>query len=102
MRIQAGDLTVGDIGVQISVTTNETLSGNVDFEFLKPSGATITRDVNSLSGATALYITQDGDIDEAGKWYVFLKDSTTGFRYNEYGGNSFRVRPTPAEMGALR
>lgn len=102
MRKTPGDITVGDVGIQISVTTDETLSGNVDMEFMKPSGATITRDVHELSGATALYITQPGDIDESGKWHVFLKDSTTGFYYNEYGGNSFRVRPTPAEMGATR
>ena len=102
MRRRPGDITVGDVGIQISVTTDEVLSGNVDIEFMKPSGATILRDIHSLDGATALYIKQPGDIDESGEWSVYLKDSTTGFYYNEYGGNSFRVRPTPAEMGARR
>lgn len=102
MRKTPGDITKGDVGIQIIVVTNEVLSGNIDMEFKKPSGATITRDVHSIDGATAIYYTQPGDIDEDGIWDVYLKDSTTGFYYNEYGGNSFRVRPTPAEMGATR
>lgn len=102
MRRARGDMTAGDVGVQISITTDEELSGDVNFEFVKPDGSTITRDVTSLSGATALYVTAAGDIDQAGIWFAFLKDATTGFYYNDYGGNAFTVREKPADMGALR
>lgn len=99
MRIQVGELTVGDIGVNIVGTVDETIAAlNIDFVFVKPSGATITRDATSLSGQTATYTTVSGDIDEAGDWHVFLKNVTTGFHYTRESGHKFPVRPKPEDM----
>lgn len=98
MKIQHGDLTVGDVGVDVTATADATLSGNVDFVFIKPSGETITRDADSLSGQTATYATVAGDIDEAGVWYVFLYQADTGYFYIKESGNKFTVRDKPQDM----
>lgn len=99
MSVKPGKMTVGDENVRITYTVNETLSGDIDFEFIKPDGSTIRRDATGISGASAYYDTAAGDIDQAGDWYVFLWNVTSGFRYIEDGANVIKVRPTPAAMG---
>lgn len=98
MRIQRGDYTMGDVGIAISANADVTLSGNVDFIFIKPSGKTIRRDASSLSGATATYTWQAGDLDESGKWYAYLRQADTGYFYVKESGHAFDVRPNPQDM----
>lgn len=99
MSIERGDFTVGDIGVDIAITSNQDLTGrNIDFHFIKPGGATISRDATSINTYTATYTTIAGDLDLPGTWYVYLYDATTEFYYNEDGVNTFRVRPKPFVM----
>ena len=98
MRVTPGKMTVGDVGVRIGYTTDQTLTGDIDFELMKPDGSTIRRDADSLVDATAYYYTVEGDIDQAGDWYVFLKNVTTGYYFIEDGANVMKVRPKPATM----
>ena len=99
MRIRHGEYTVGDEGVNITCTVDEVLTGkNIDWVFLKPSGATITRDATSVSGYDAVYTWASGDLDEAGDWYAFLRDAGTRFYYTKESGNKFPVRPKPEDM----
>lgn len=97
MRITNGDFTYGDVGVAIACTADVTLSGNVDFVFVKPSGATIQRDA-SISGSTATYTWVSGDLDESGIWYAYLYQADTGYYYTKESGNKFIVRPKPEDM----
>ena len=98
MNIQTGDLTVGDVGVTFEATADETLTGkDVDFYFVKPSGATIRKDT-TVSGYTASYTTIAGDIDESGKWYVYVYNATDGYWYINESGNVFIVREKPVDM----
>jgi hypothetical protein len=97
--MQHGDFTVGDIGVSIVVTTDETLTGkNIDFKFVKPSRETILRDATSLSGQQATYTWASGDLDESGTWYVFLYNETDDYWYTKESGNAFVVRDKPDVM----
>lgn len=99
MSVKPGKMTVGDENVRITYTVDEALSGDIDFEILKPDGSLIRRDATGLDGASAYYDTATGDVDQAGEWFFFLRNVTSGFRYVEDGANSISVRPTPAEMG---
>ena len=102
MNKQRGDMTRGDIGVPITVTADETLTAkDIDFIFIKPSGETIRRDATSISGYTATYYTLSGDIDEAGKWTVYLKYETNPYYYVGESGNTFYVRPKPEDMAVM-
>ena len=93
LRNVGADMTEQDVGVSIEITTNENLTGyNLEFIFVKPSGATITRTATSISGYSASYVTASGDIDESGDYYVFLRNKDIGFEYDP-GNNKFRVRP---------
>jgi len=103
MQIQHGDLTVGDVGASITADVGETLTGlNIDFEFLKPDGSMINRDATGVSGTVATYTTVSGDIDQAGQWYAFIYNATTGFYYTKESGHAFRVRPKPGDMARAR
>jgi hypothetical protein len=100
MRFKDGDITVGDVGINIVATADETLTGETTyFKFVKPSGATISRAAVE-SGYTATYTTVDGDIDEAGTWRIYLYNATTGFYYTKESGNIMEVRPKPEDMAA--
>lgn len=97
MQIQIGELTVGDIGVNIVATADETLAGKtIRFEFIKPSGKMLDVVATSTSGQTATYTTTAGAIDEAGIWNVMIYNGTTGFYYQSIV--SFKVNDTPANM----
>jgi hypothetical protein len=97
MRIERGDFTVGDVGVAIELTADITLTGiDIDFVFIKPSGATITRDSTSISGSVAQYVWATGDLDEAGQWYADLYENDTGYFFTDYV--QFKVRPKPQDM----
>lgn len=100
MRINNGDITVGDVGVNIVITADESLAGKTTLiKMVKPSGQTISRAATE-SGYTATYATVDGDIDEAGVWYIYLYNATTGFYYTKESGNAMVVRPKPEDMAA--
>lgn len=101
MRVETGDMTVGDIGITIQYTVDVTISGassNIDFIFLKPSGETIRRDSTTTVAAVATYTTVAGDIDEAGDWYGWLYDEFTDFTFIPIK-NKFKVAPKPQDMG---
>jgi len=103
MRRIEGDITVGDIGVNIIATADESLAGkNVNFKLTKPSGQVIVRAATATSGYTATYTTASGDIDEAGVWYIDLENVTTGFHYTKGSGTTMNVRPKPEDMAAYQ
>ena len=100
MRIADGQMTVGDVGVQIQITANETLTGiDVKMVLVKPSGATLTKDT-VIAGTVATYTTIAGDIDEDGMWRAYLYENDTGFYYR--GHASWSVNPKPADMAKAR
>lgn len=102
MNKQRGDMTIGDIGVPITVTADEALTAkDIDFIFVKPSGETIRRDATSISGYTATYNTASGDIDEAGVWTIYIKYESNPYYYTNESGNTFRVRPRPEDMAVM-
>ena len=103
MRIERGEMTVGDVGIPIEADLGEALSGlNIDFIFAKPDGSTFTRDASSVSGTIATYNTASGDIDMAGEWYIFILNVTTGYHYNKESGHHIHVRPKPQDMARAR
>ena len=96
MRIERGDMTVGDVGIPITVDLGEALAGlNIDLVFVKPDGSTFTRDVDSVSGTVATYATVSGDIDMSGIWTVYPLNATTGYHYS----NLFRLLPGHIQPG---
>ena len=98
MNIRHGDFTVGDVGVNIQITADIDLTGiDVDFIFVKPSGATITRDSTSISTYTATYTLASGDLDESGTWRVWLYEADTGY-YFDADDNVFVVAPKPEDQ----
>ena len=93
MRNVGADLTVGDAGVSIEVTTNTDLTGcDIEFIFIKPDGSSFTRTATSISVYTAAYVSQADDFDLDGDHYVYLRNKTVQYEFNE-GNNRFRVRP---------
>ena len=97
MRMQHGEFTVGDVGVSVVASTDETLTGlNIDFKFLKPSGETIIRDSTSISGQQVTYTWASGDLDEAGTWHCELYNATTGYTYK--GTGEFVVKDKIEDM----
>lgn len=71
------EIFLGDVGTTIRVSlldgeTSADLSGfvNIDFLFRKPSGELITRpgQVEEAGSGIIYYVTQEGDIDEYGRW----------------------------------
>jgi hypothetical protein len=97
----SADLTVGDVGIAIAMTTDIDLSLYVpsDFEFtlIKPSGVTINRQAMALDGYTVTYYTVSGDIDEDGDWAVYLKNVKVGYEFVK-GTRNFTVRPSAGDM----
>jgi len=103
MRIERGEMTVGDVGISITADLGETLTGlNIDFIFVKPDGSTFTRDADSVSGTVATYATVSGDIDMSGVWRIYVLNVTTGFHYNKESGHQVQVRPKPQDMARAR
>ena len=96
MNFRSGDFTVGDVGVAIEAVAETTLSGTIQFIFIKPSGKSLTKTA-TVSGVTATYIWQTGDLDEDGDWRPFVRNASTGYWYRENGA-IFNVRPTPEVM----
>lgn len=101
MRIERGDFTVGDIGVSIELTADISLAGlDIDFVFIKRSGATIMRDSTTIDDATAMYTWAAGDLDEDGEWWATLYQNDAGYYFTDYV--RFRVRPKPEDMARAR
>jgi hypothetical protein len=101
MKIGQGNFTVGDVGVSLSVRTNEDLTAKtIYFIFIKPSGVTLTKQATSISTYIAIYTWASGDLDEDGEWKVSLKNANSPSAEYEYqpGAISFNVRPTTEEM----
>ena len=103
MRIKGADMTVGDAGIQISVTVDEDLTDialtSLEFVFVSPSGNTFTRNPASKTTYTATYLTFANDIDEDGDWHLYFRNIATGFSYNE-GNNTFVVRKKAEDMAS--
>jgi hypothetical protein len=81
-KIEKGDYTVGDVGVDITYETDENMTGlDIDFIFIKPSGQAIIRENTSISTTTATYTFAAGDLDEAGTWRGRLKNQDGPYEY---------------------
>lgn len=100
MNIQYGDMTVGDVGVVITVTiSDDTLTGKtISFIFVKPSGDILIKTATVTGVHTATYTTVSSDINESGTWMVYAKDAGSGYCYIKESQNRFVVRPKPEEM----
>ena len=99
MNKHRGDFTVGDVDVPIIGVADEVLTGkNIDFIFIKPTGETLKRDADSVSGYNATYHTVAGDLDEDGEWSVYLYYATAPYYYTRESGNTFWVRQKPEDM----
>ena len=99
-KVGGAELTVGDIGITIDVTTNEVMSGkDIEVIVVKPSGATFRKNVTSISddGYTASYSLVTGDVDEEGEYSVYLRNNEDGYEY-KVGANTFLVRPKAEDM----
>lgn len=98
MKIMEGDYAVGDVGKSITITSATALTGkNIDFVFVKPSGATITRDAVVSATYKATYTFVAGDLSEEGRdWYAYLKNVTDGYELREK--QRFTVRPAVEDM----
>jgi len=103
MKIKGADMTVGDAGIQISVTVDEDLTDieltSLEFVFVSPSGNTFTRNPASKTTYTATYLTFASDINEDGTWHMYFRNLATGFEYNE-GNNVFTVRKKAEDMAS--
>lgn len=98
MRIQVGEITVGDVGVTLSVATNDTaLSGKtLKLVLTSPTGET-KRFTGTVSSQAVSYTTASADdVDEAGEWLIDLYNETAGFHYLPQG--QFKVRRKPGDM----
>lgn len=101
----SADMTVGDAGVGIAMTTDVDLSlyvpSDFEFTFIKPSGATITRPAVTLNNYTVTYYTYEADMDEAGVWEVYLKNVKIGYEFVK-GNSTFSVRPKAEDMASTQ
>jgi len=99
VSISRGDYTVGDVGVPINFDADIDMTGiDIDFEFIKPSGNVIVRDVSSISTTRAIYNWAAGDLDEAGTWRLRVREEDTGY-YFVPEDEQFEVAPKPADQG---
>jgi hypothetical protein len=100
VRLEQGDITVGDVGATVEIDTGETLTGlNIDILLIKPSGATLLLDT-TVSGTVATYTTSAGEIDESGKYSAMLKNVTDNYWFS--GKVLFLVNPDPQDMARGR
>jgi len=79
IRIEQGNITVGDVGATIAIATDVTLTAkDIDILLIKPSGATLLADT-TVSGVTATYTSTAGQIDETGDYYARLLNVTDSY-----------------------
>lgn len=69
-----GDIFVGDIGTEIILECDVDVSAGSTWEihYVKPSGESGTWEADPVSGEVTQisYVTEVGDLDEAGDWQV--------------------------------
>ena len=100
VRLEQGDMTVGDVGAQVQIPTDVTLTGkNIDILIIKPSGATLLTDT-AVSSKTATYTSTSGQIDEEGKYTAMLRNITDSYWFT--GSVSWHVSPDPRDMAKAR
>ena len=100
VRIVQGNMTVGDVGAQVAITTDVTLTGkNIDILLIKPSGATLLTDT-TVSGTVATYTSTSGQIDEEGEYTAMLKNVTDSYWFT--GTVNWPVSPDPQDMAKAR
>lgn len=95
MRIQPGEMTIGDVGIRITIATNDaSLAGKTLILLLtSPAGAT-KEFTGTVSGQSVFYTTTStDDIDEAGEWGVDLHNETTNFFYVPQARLTVRRKP---------
>jgi len=93
-------MTVGDVGAQVEITTDVTLTGkNIDILLIKPSGATLLTDT-TVSGTVATYTSTSGQIDEEGEYTAMLQNVTDSYWFA--GTVSWPVSPDPRDMARAR
>ena len=100
VRLEQGKMTVGDVGAQVQITTDVTLTAkNIDILLIKPSGATLLTDT-TVSGTVATYTSTSGQIDEEGDYSAMLQNVTDGYWFS--GVVTFPVSPDPRDMAKAR
>jgi hypothetical protein len=100
IRIEQGKMTVGDVGAQVVIPTDVTLTGkDIDILIIKPSGATLLVDT-AVSGVEATYTSTSGQIDEEGNYTAMLQNVTDGYWFA--GTVSWPVSPDPRDMAKAR
>jgi len=100
VRLEQGDMTVGDVGAQVQIPTDVTLAGkNIDILIIKPSGATLLTDT-TVSSKTATYTSTAGQLDEVGKHTAMLQNVTDEYWFT--GTVSWHVNPDPRDMAKAR
>lgn len=100
IRLEQADMTVGDVGAQVQIPTDVTLTGkNIDILIIKPSGATLLTDT-TVSSQTATYTSAAGQIDEEGEYTAMLQNVTDGYWFT--GMVHWHVAPDPRDMARAR
>jgi hypothetical protein len=99
MNIQRGNISIYSYGTIIEATVDVELDEAHEYSFIirKPSGVTLTVEATITNGNVAQYTIQDGDIDEVGIWYAYLRNDTFNSEYQPVQ-NSFSVRPQAEDM----
>jgi hypothetical protein len=93
-------MTVGDIGAEVVIATDITLTGkDIDILIIKPSGATLLTDT-TVSGVEATYTSTSGQIDEEGEYTAMLRNVTDSYWFT--GTVSWPVSPDPRDMAKAR
>jgi len=100
VSIVQGKMTVGDIGAQVQITTDVTLTGkNIDILIIKPSGRTLLTDT-TVSALLATYTSTSGQIDEDGEYQAMLYNVTDTYWFS--GVVKWNVSPDPRDMAVSR
>lgn len=95
MRIQPGEMTIGDVGIRITIATNDaSLAGKTLILILtSPTGET-KEFTGTVSGQSVFYTTASADdIDEDGDWSIDLHNETTNFFYVPQARLTVRRKP---------
>lgn len=100
VRIEQGKMTVGDVGAEVQIPTDVTLTGkNIDILLIKPSGATLLTNTTVLN-KTATYTSTAGQIDEEGEYSAMLFNVTDNYWFT--GTVNWPVSPDPRDMAKAR
>jgi hypothetical protein len=91
----------GDVGVRITITTNNTalsVSDTLSLKIVKPTGATaewalVSGDLNTTTGVITYY-SKAGDLSEAGQYLVQIKRLTSDLKLTHSDVDNLKVLET--------